>query len=213
MRCRSSLLFLSTAANSIFVKFNGNPRVLHPGDGTEQARISAGKNAPLSVPAHAHLLAVEQLSEESELSALPYCTTLKTETRQQTNEKVITATHFNTKCDAITYPEPLRKATKSTPVHTDIPETRVSSSATSRRGGDVLLPLVMTAAAPVATSYMHDLKSKPFIAAGAATVLTGLIVGRQLLRDSLRTTKTRLTEPGVGYDKFTDFEMIRIKKK
>ncbi|WP_226020133.1 hypothetical protein [Serratia symbiotica] len=173
-----------------------------------------GKNAPLSVPEQAHLLAVERLREKSGLSALPYCTTLKTETRQQTNEKVVTATHFNTKCDAITYPEPLRKATESTPVHTDIPETRVSSSATSRSGGDVLLPLVMTAAAaPVATSYMQALKSKPVIAAGAATALTGLIVGRKLLRDSLRTTQTKLTEAGGGYDKITDSETIRIREK
>ncbi|NIG88044.1 hypothetical protein M5J15_04945 [Serratia symbiotica] len=160
------------------------------------------------------MLAVERLREKSGLSALPYCTTLKTETRQQTNEKVVTATHFNTKCDAITYPEPLRKAAESTPVHTDIPETQVSSSATSRSGGDVLLPLVMTAAAPVATSYMQALKrSKPVIAAGAATALTGLIVGRKLLRDSLRTTQTKLTEAGGGYDKITDSETIRIREK
>lgn len=133
-----------------------------------------GKNTRLSEPEQAHYLAVEKLRQESGLSDLLYCTNLKTETRQQTNEKIITNTYFNTKCDATVYPEPLRKAAESIPVQTDRPETQVSSAATGRSVGEPLLPLVITAAAaPVATSYIQALKSKPVIAAGAAVGLTG----------------------------------------
>ncbi|NEH05153.1 hypothetical protein GQQ19_19275, partial [Pantoea agglomerans] len=101
------------------------------------------KNTRLSAPEQAHYLAVDKLREESGLSDLLYCVTRKSETRQQTNEKVITNTYFSTKCDATAYPEPLRKAAEITRVFPDIPDTQVTSSATGRSGGDALLPLVM----------------------------------------------------------------------
>lgn len=135
-----------------------------------------GEITRIPVPEQAHYLAVEKLRQESGLSDLLYCTNLKTETCQKTNEKIITNTYFNTKCDATVYPEPLRKAVESRPVHTDRPETLVSSAATGRSGGDALIPLVITGAAvaaPVATSYIQTLKSKPAIAAGVAVGLTG----------------------------------------
>ncbi|MCW1975803.1 UNVERIFIED_ORG: hypothetical protein FHW05_004714 [Pantoea agglomerans] len=132
-----------------------------------------GKNTRLSAPEQAHYLALEKLRQESGLSDLLYCATSKTESRQQTNEKIITNTYFNTKCEATVYPEPLTKGADSIPAHTDIPETQASSAATSRGGDNTLLPLVMTGAvvAPVATSYMQALKSKPVIAARVAAGL------------------------------------------
>lgn len=175
-----------------------------------------GGNTHLSLPEQAHYLAVEKLRQESGLSDLLNCVTRKSETRQQTNEKIITSTHFSTKCDATAYPEPLRKAAENIPVHTDTSETQVSSSATGRSGGDALLPLVMTGAAvaaPVATSYMQALKSKSVIAAGAAVGLTGLTVGGKLLLDSLRATNAKPNEAGGVYDKYTASEAIRIRKK
>lgn len=121
------------------------------------------KNTPVSVPEQAHYLAVEKLRQESGLSGLLYCATGKTETRQQTNEKIITNTHFNTKCDATVYPEPLTNVADSVLVYADIPKTQISSPATGRSSGDTpLRPLVATVAvAPVATSYMQALKNKP----------------------------------------------------
>lgn len=150
------------------------------------------KNSHLSVPEQAHYLAVEKLRLESGLSELLFCTNLKTETRQQTNEKVITNTHFNTKCDATVYPEPLTKEADRILIHTDIPETQVSSAATSRSVGEPLLPIVMTTAAiPVATSYIQALKSRTVIAAGAAMGLFGLTVGGKALWNSLRSPAVR----------------------
>jgi hypothetical protein len=67
------------------------------------------------VPEQAHSLAVKKLRQESGLADLLYCATSKSETRQQTNEKIITNTYLNTKCDATIYPEPL-KPLKSKPV-------------------------------------------------------------------------------------------------
>lgn len=90
---------------------------------------ATGEHPRISVPEQAHYLAVEKLRQESGLSDLLYCTNLKTETRQQTNEKIITNTYFNTKCDATDYPEPLRKAAESIPVQTGRPETQVSPEA------------------------------------------------------------------------------------
>lgn len=143
---------------------------------------ASGKNDFLSVPERARFLTVEQLSQKSGLSALLHCTTDKTESSQQTNEKVVTITYFNTKCDTIADSEPLLKATDSTHAYRDIPETQMPTPATSRSGGDALLPLVMaTAAVPVATSYMQALKSKLVIAAG----LTGLTLAGKLLWDRL----------------------------
>ncbi|MFP2423371.1 hypothetical protein ACLEXA_17805 [Pseudescherichia vulneris] len=132
-----------------------------------------GKITRLSVPEQAHSLAVEKLRQESGLSDLLYCTNLKTETRQQTNEKIITNTYFNTKCDATVYPEPLREAAESIPVQADRPETQVSSAATSRSVGEPLLPIVMTAATVATTSpYLQALKSKTVII--PAAVLLGV---------------------------------------
>lgn len=150
---------------------------------------AAGENPRLSVPEQAHFLAVDKLRQESGLSDLLYCATSKTESRQQTNEKVITNSYFNTKCDVTVYPEPLTKGADSIPVHTDIPETQVSSAATSRGGDNTLLPLVMTGAvvAPVATSYMQALKSKPVIAAGVTAALTGAGSGGKWLWDKFST--------------------------
>ena len=132
---------------------------------TVQNRLAPAlrQNTHLSLPEQAHYLAVEKLRQESGLSNLLYCTNLKAETRQETNDKVITNTHFNTKCDAIAYPEPLTKGADSIPVLTNIPETQVSSAAISRSDGDVTLPLMMagTAAVPVAISCMQTLKKKP----------------------------------------------------
>ncbi|MFP2693935.1 phosphodiester glycosidase family protein [Enterobacter ludwigii] len=152
----------------------------------------AGENNSISAPEKLHYLAVEKFRQNSELSELQYCANLKTSTRQLTNEKVITNTYFNTRCDATAYPEPLMKAADSIPVHTNIPETQVSSAATDRSGGDALIPLVMTgtAMAPVATTYLQALKSKTAIAAGAAVSLTGLVVGGKLLWNKLGTHNT-----------------------
>lgn len=147
----------------------------------------------LPAPEQAHYLAVEKLRKESGLSDLLYCTNLKTETRQQTNEKFIVNTHLNTKCDATPYSEPLMEVVNSIPVHTDIPKTQVSSPATGRSGGDALLPLVITGTAvvPLATSYMHTLKSKTAIAAGTTMGLFGLTVGGKALWNSLRSPAAR----------------------
>ncbi|WP_253379053.1 dermonecrotic toxin domain-containing protein [unidentified bacterial endosymbiont] len=160
-----------------------------------------GKNTHLSVSEQVHYLAVEKLRQESGISDLLYCATRKTEARQQTNEKIITATHFNTKCDATVYPELLRKAAESIPVHTGIPETQVSSAATTRSGGDALLPLVMTGAVavPVATSYMQVLKSKTVIAAGTTMGLFGLTVGGKALWNSLQSPAVRDADRAVPH--------------
>lgn len=144
------------------------------------------ENHRLPVPEQAHFLAVDKLRQESRLSDLLYCATQKTETRQQTNEKIVTAAHFNTKCDAIAYPEPLIKKAESLAVHTDILEMTVSSPAAGRDSGDTLLPLMITATAAAApVSYMQALKSKTVIAAGLTAGLTGLILGGKLLRDRI----------------------------
>lgn len=99
-----------------------------------------GENYRLSVPEQMHSLAVEKFRQESGLSDLQYCATCKTETRRQINEKVITNTYFNTKCDATVYPESLRKFAENT----DIPETQVSSAATSLSGEVPDSPLLVT---------------------------------------------------------------------
>lgn len=99
-----------------------------------------GENYRLSVPEQMHSLAVEKFRQKSGLSDLQYCATCKTETRRQANEKVITNTYFNTKCDATVYPESLRKFAEKT----DIPETQVSSSATSLSGEVPDSPLLAT---------------------------------------------------------------------
>lgn len=99
-----------------------------------------GENDRLSVPEQIHSLAVEKFRQKSELSDLQYCATRKTETRRQANEKVITNTYFNTKCDATVYPESLRKFAENT----DIPETQVSSVATSLSGEVPDSPLLAT---------------------------------------------------------------------
>ncbi|UIA90995.1 CyaA/EF/ExoY family adenylyl cyclase toxin [Erwinia tracheiphila] len=153
---------------------------------------ASGKNTRISVPEQTHYLAVEKLRQESGLSDLLYCATSKTESRQQTNENIITSTYFNTKCDATDYPEPLTKGADSIPVHTDITETQVSSAATSRSGGDALLPLVMTGAVavPVATSYMQALKNKKMIGAVSAFGLVGAIVGGKQLWDQFASGST-----------------------
>jgi len=158
---------------------------------------ASGKNTRLSAPVQAHYLAVDKLRQESGLSDLLYCINLKTETHQQTNEKNITSTHFNTKCDATVYPEPLSKAAKSASVYPDRPGTQVTSSVTGRSGGDALLPLVATAAAaaPVATSYMQALKIKTFMAVGAAAGLTGLTVGGKLLWNAGKVTNGTQAPP------------------
>lgn len=130
----------------------------------------SGKNIQISLPEQAHYMVVEKLRQESGLSDLLYCATGKTETRQQTNEKIITNTHFNTKCDAIVYPEPLTNLADNVFVFTDTPKTQVSSPATGRSNRDT--PQVTTAAVtPIATSYIQALKSKSGIAAG---VVAGL---------------------------------------
>lgn len=153
---------------------------------------ASGKNTRLSAPEQAHYQAVEKLRQESGLSDLLYCTNLKTEARQQTNKKVITNTHFNTKCDATVYPETLTKEADSIPVHTDIPETQVSSAATSRSVGEPLLPIVMTAATVATTSpYLQALKSKTAIVAGTTMGLFGLTVGGKALWNSLRSPAVR----------------------
>ncbi|WP_143088822.1 dermonecrotic toxin domain-containing protein [Izhakiella capsodis] len=149
---------------------------------------ATGGNTPLSLPEQAHYLAVDKLRQESGLSDLLYCTDVKTESRQRINEKVVTNAHFNTKCDAIAYPEPLTKETDSLPVHTEMPETQVTSAETSRSGGEALLPLVTGAAvASVTTPYIQALKSKTTIAAGTSLGLFGLTVGGKALWNSLRS--------------------------
>lgn len=139
----------------------------------------------LPPPEQVHYLAVDKLRQESGLSELLYCATRKTETRRQTNEKMITNSHFNTKCDATAYSEPLTKGTHHLSVHAGMRETQISSSATSQSGGDTLLPLVVAGAAvaPVATSYVQALKSKTVIAAGTAMGLLGLTAGGKALWD------------------------------
>ncbi|HEN3636250.1 TPA: hypothetical protein U5E40_000820 [Yersinia enterocolitica] len=170
------------------------------------------KNTRLSEPEQAHYLAVEKLRQESGLSDLQYCTNLKTETRQQTNEKVITNTYFNTKCDVTVYPEPLRKAAESIPVHTDIPETQVSSAATSRSVGEPLLPIVMTAATVATTSpYLQALKSKTAIVAGTTMGLFGLTVGGKALWDSLSSSESiRNDEINSDLLKATDIDTQKL---
>lgn len=151
----------------------------------------AGKNTHLSVGEQAHYLVVEKLRHESGLSDLLYCAVSKTERRQQKNEKIITNSYFNTKCEATSYPEPLRKAAEGIPVYTDIPETQVSSAATSQSVGEPLLPIVMTTAAVATTSpCLQALKSKTVIAAGTTIGLFGLTVGGKYLWDSFSSSES-----------------------
>lgn len=93
-----------------------------------------GEITRLSVPEQAHSLAVDKLRQESGLSDLLYCATSKTESRQQTNEKVITNSYFNTKCDATVYPEPLTKEPDSIPARNDIQERQISPEASDIPG-------------------------------------------------------------------------------
>ena len=165
---------------------------------------ATGGNTHLSLPEQAHYLAVDKLRQKSGLSDLLYCTDIKTESRQRINEKVVTNAHFNTKCDAIAYPEPLTKETDSLPVHADMPETQVTSAETSRSGGDALLPLVTGAAvASVTTPYIQGLKSKTVIAAGAAMGLTGLTVGG-ILWNRFRTLEPEAPGGNLAGDKSRD---------
>ncbi|RJL52568.1 hypothetical protein D5071_07870 [Pectobacterium carotovorum] len=169
------------------------------------------ENHRLPVPEQAHFLAVDKLRQESRLSDLLYCATQKTETRQKTNEKIVTAAHFNTKCDAITYPEPLTKKAENLAVHTDILEMPMSSPAAGRDSGDTLLPLVITAtvtaAAPV--SYMQALKSKTVIATGLTAGLTGLIVGGKLLRDRIWGQQPKTQR---GIEKLSQLDFLTEKR-
>ncbi|WP_025152162.1 calcium-binding protein [Morganella morganii] len=151
-----------------------------------------GVNTHLSVPEQMHYLAADKLRQESGLSALLYCTNLKTESRRQINEKIITNTYFNMKCEATAYPAPLTKGAHRISVHTGIRETQISSSATSQSGGDTLLPLAAAGAAvaPVATSYVQALKSKTVIAAGTAMGVLGLTAGGKALWDSFSSPES-----------------------
>ena len=88
-----------------------------------------GGNTHLSLPEQAHYMAVNKLREKSGLSDLLYCTDLKTETRQQTRENIITNSYFNTKCDATVYPVPLRKESDSIPARNGILERQISPEA------------------------------------------------------------------------------------
>ncbi|AZE72371.1 Alkaline phosphatase [Pseudomonas synxantha] len=170
-----------------------------------------GNNATLSFPEMAHWLAVEQLREESGLSVLPYCTTFKAEIRQQTNEKEVTTTHFNTKCDAIAYPKPLINVTESIPVSKDIPETQVPSTADNLSGRNALTPLVMAVGAPMATSYIQALKSKTVIATGATMGLVGLTVGgKALLSRSISSEPTTQNESNFSFIKTDDIDIQKI---
>jgi hypothetical protein len=171
-----------------------------------------GNIARHAVPEHAHYLAVEKLRQESGLSDLLYCATSNTESRQQTNENIITNSYFNTKCDATAYPEPLRKAAESISAHTDIPETQVSSAATSRSVGEPLLPIVMTAATVATTSpYLQPLKSKTAIAVGTTMGLFGLTVGGKALWDSLSSSESiRNDEINSDLLKTTDIDTQKL---
>ncbi|MCX8962339.1 hypothetical protein EHW64_14660 [Erwinia psidii] len=134
----------------------------------------------LSVAEQAHSLAMEKLRQESGLTDLLYCATHKTETRQQTNEKVITDTYFNTKCDGIAYPEPLRKTAENTVVRKNEPETEIIPPVTNDGGDKPLLPVTgMAVALPVAASQMRPgwVKYVPVTVTG----LTGvLMLGKSL---------------------------------
>jgi len=152
--------------------------------GIVQSRLAAPEESyPLLVPEQLHYLAVDKLRQESGLADLLYCTTRKTETRQQANEKAVTTTHFNTKCDATVYPAPLMEATGSTSVYADRPEIQVSSPAAGRSNGEALLPMVMVGATavPVATPYIQSLTSKTVIAAGATAGFVALTAGGKAL--------------------------------
>ena len=128
-----------------------NPEVYTRGTVPDRPAVP-GAIYPLPVPEQAHYLAVNRLRQESGLSDLLHCTTRKTETRRQTSGEVITATHFNTKCDATVYPAPLMKATESTPVYTDMPVAPVSSSP----GRVVLPPLVVSSETGSSSSAPHS---------------------------------------------------------
>ena len=176
------------------------------------AAPAPGKITRLSVPEQVHSLAMEKHRQKSGLSDLLYCTNLKTETRQQTNEKIITNTYFNTKCDATVYPEPLRKAAESIPVQTDRPETQVSSAATSRSVGEPLLPTVMMAATVATTSpYLQAMKSKTAIVAGTTMGLLGLTVGGKALWDNLSSSESiRNDEINSDLLKATDIDTQKL---
>lgn len=172
--------------------------------------VSASRNNyHLPVPEQAHFLAMDKLRQESSLSDLLYCATRKTKTRQQTNEKIVTAAHFNTKCDAIAYPEPLTKKAENLAVHTDILEMPMSSPAAGRDSGDTLLPLVITATAAAPVPYMQALKSKTVIATGLAAGLTGLIVGGKLLRDRIWGQQPKTQR---GIEKLSQLALLTEKR-
>jgi hypothetical protein len=81
--------------------------------GTVLNEPTYGKSNNSSVPEKAHFLAVENFRMKNGLSNLLYCNTSKTETRGQISDEIITDFHFNTQCDATTYPQPLMKNTES----------------------------------------------------------------------------------------------------
>ncbi|MEW5289246.1 hypothetical protein ABW286_08640 [Erwinia papayae] len=88
-----------------------------------------GEITGLSIPERAHSLAVEIIRQKRGLSDLLYCTTSKTETRQQTSENIITNSYFDTKCDATVYPKPIRKEPDSIAGRNNILERQISPEA------------------------------------------------------------------------------------
>ena len=170
-----------------------NPDVLTRATVHNRPASASRESDRLPVSEQAHFLAVDKLRQESELSDLLYCATRKTGTRQRAGEKVITETYFNTKCDATEYqyPLPLSIEDGNRAIHAEIRERPLSSAAAGQSGGDVLLPLVATAAAvPVVTSYRQALKSKTVVAAGSVAALAGLSVGGKLLWDKFASGNT-----------------------
>ncbi|WP_261653597.1 scabin-related ADP-ribosyltransferase [Erwinia mallotivora] len=109
---------------------------------------TSGENNRLSEPEWLHSRAVNQLRQLSRLSDLAYCETQKTESRQQVNGDRVTATHFNTKCDATASPQPFVEVKEITVVSPDVPEKHVISSATGRSGGEAFIPEVKRKTAP-----------------------------------------------------------------
>lgn len=206
--CASAPQFTAFSSNS-----TANPEAYTRATVQNRPALAPGKNTHLSVPEQAHYLAVDKLRRESGLSDLLYCTNHKAETRQQTNEKITTNSYFHTKCDVSAYPEPQMKTVESIREHADLLETQVSSAATSRSGGDAVLPLVMTGAviAPVATSYIQALKNKPVIVAGTSMGLFGLAAGGKALWNSFSTSESRRNdEINADLLKATDIDIQKL---
>lgn len=134
----------STACPAFYTKFAADNR--------QWAAPPQGKRLAVS----AHIAAMAWLKRESGISILHNCHTLKTQTSQRQSGKVVTHTHFNTRCDATVY----------APTFTG--ENRLVASpagltATTRREPRSVLPPVISTPGRATGSGRDDVNPSPGI--------------------------------------------------